>query len=215
MRLLIACVLLLTEPRTILSLAEAPLGAGTPPGWSTRAVRGQRAPDVDVRLAGADRVLRIQGAGRAAWFYRELSPALPVERGRLLWSWRVLESPAGADLRAERTDDSPIRVFVTFGKPGRFGRSARVIFYSYGSSEPAGYERASYASGRLHVVRMDGAPERGQWREHAVSPYDDYQRIWGRTPPEITAVGIMQDTDQTGGMASAELRRLEWVTSGP
>jgi len=211
MRLLIACALLLTGPRMILSLGDAPLGAGAPPGWSTRPVRGQRTPDIDVRTSGGERVLRIQGAGRAAWYYRELSPALPVERGRLHWSWRVLEAPATADLRAERTDDSPIRVFVTFGKPGLFGRSARVIFYTFGNGEPAGFERASHASDRLHVVRVDGAAERGQWREHAVSPYDDYQRIWGRTPPAITAIGIMQDTEQTGAMASAELRRLEWV----
>lgn len=212
MRLLVACALLLVEPRMILSLAESPVGAGTPPGWSTRAVRGQRAPDIEVRISGGERVLRVQGAGRAAWFYRELSPALPVERGRLHWSWRVIDAPTTADLRSEKTDDSPLRVFVTFGKPGLFGRSARVIFYTYGNGEPPGFERASHASNRLHVVRVDGAAERGQWREHAVSPFDDYERIWGRTPPPITAIGIMQDTDQTGAVAIAELRRLEWVT---
>ena len=38
----------------------------------------------------------------------------------------------------------------------------------------------------------------------------DFRRIWGKEPPPITAIGVMQDTDDTGAMAVAELRRLEW-----
>ena len=212
MWLLAAVLLFVAEPMQILALGDARPGAGMPPGWKLRAVRGQKAPDIEVREEGAERVLRVHGANRAAWFYRELSPTLSDTSGRLRWSWRVLEAPATADLRAELTDDSPIRVFVTFGKPGLFGRSARVIFYTYGNAEPASYARASYASDRLHVIRVDGASERGRWNEHIMNPFADYRRIWGSDAPAITAIGVMQDTEQTGAPAVAELRRLEWTT---
>ncbi len=203
---------ILVEPVAILSLADAPLRAGLPPGWKVRNIRGQAAPDIEVRNDGDGPVLRIHGAGRAAWFYRELPAQLTESSGSLDWSWRVVKAPTGADLRDEKTDDSPLRVYVVFGKPGLFGGSSRVIFYTFGSAEPTGYARASFVSDKLHVIRVGGAPDVGHWSENSVKPFTDYRRIWRRKPPPITAVGVMQDTDQTRTRAVAELRRLEWVT---
>ena len=194
LRLMLPLVALaLLAPTDLLDLAGAPLGAGVPPGWTVRAVRGQKAPDAEVRRDADERVFRIHGAGRAAWFYHELS------------------APAEADLREESRDDSPMRVFVVFGKQGFFRNSARIIFYTFGNAEPSGLDRPSTVSDKLHVIRVDGAAQRGAWQEHAVNPFADYRRIWGKTPPAVTAVGVMQDTDQTRAEASAELRRLAWV----
>lgn len=202
---------LASEPVRILDVDRAPRQAGVPAGWQVRAVRGQAAPMIEVADDGEGPVVRLRSAGRAAWFYRELSPELVEPDGALAWSWRVLEAPANADLRTESLDDSPIRVYVVFGKPGIFSRSARIIFYTFGNDEPPAYERASFGSDKLHVIRVDGRTERRQWREHSVVPFADYRRIWkGRAPP-ITAVGVMQDTDQTRAQATAEIRRLDWV----
>jgi len=209
--MLLVVVVLLTEPLVVLDLSSARLGAGVPSGWKTRAVRGQRPPGIEVRDDGEGRVLRVHGAGRAAWFYRELSPEIADTDGLLRWSWRVLDAPAAADLRTETLDDSPIRVYVVFGKPGIFGNAARIIFYTFGNAEPSGFARASFVSDQLHIVRIDGAAERTSWRAHTVAPFADYRRIWKREPPAITAIGIMQDTDQTRSQATAEIRQLEWV----
>ncbi|MBA3673192.1 MAG: DUF3047 domain-containing protein [Gemmatimonadaceae bacterium] len=200
-----------TAPLRLLDLADAPIGQGVPAAWKVRSVRGQRPPEIEVRNDGDGPVLRMHGTGRAAWFYHELSEALPESIGKLHWSWRVLQAPAMADLRVEALDDSPIRVYVVFGKPGWFGGSARILFYSYGNAEPANVDRPSFGSDRLRVIRLDGVAEQRRWLEHAVEPFADYRRIWHRAPPPITAVGVMQDTDQTRGAASAELRRLDWI----
>ncbi|MEO5590380.1 MAG: DUF3047 domain-containing protein [Gemmatimonadaceae bacterium] len=198
-------------PLSILSLADAPLRAGLPPDWQVRKVRGQSAPDIEVRNDGNGPLLRIQGAGRAAWFYHELESPLKETRGSLHWSWRIVQSPAGADLRTEKTDDSPLRVYVVFGKPGLFGNAARVIFYTFGANEPSGYSRASYVSDKLHIIRAGGTPDLGHWSDNTVDPFADYRRIWSRNPPSITAIGVMQDTDQTRARAIADLRKLEWI----
>jgi hypothetical protein len=125
----------------------------------------------------------------------------------------VLEAPVAADLRRSETDDSPIRIIVVFGNPrGLFAGSGRVLFYSFGNREPQGFERVSQVSGRYHIIRVDGAAQRGAWRSHAAAVFADYRRLWRRDPPPITAVGVMQDTDQTGAGAVAELRQLEWIT---
>ena len=157
-------------------------------------------------------MLRLSGAGRAAWFYRQLSPELAESSGSLDWSWRVIEAPPDADLRAKDTDDSPIRIYVVFGKPGLFSRAGRIIFYTFGNVEPRDFSQPGHGSDKLHVIRVDGADERRVWRDHRVDPFADYRRIWHRDPPPITAIGVMQDTDQTGERAVAELRRLEWRT---
>ena len=194
----------------LLNLREAEIGPGTPPGWLVRPVRGQSVPEIEVRDDGVMRALRISGQRRAAWFVHELKQQPPSKGSVLHWSWRVLQSPATADLRTKTLDDSPIRIFVVFGNPAAlFGGSGRIIFYSFGNREPEGYSGPSHVGGqRVHIVRVDGAAERSDWREHRVEPAADYQRIWGRTPPPITAIGAMQDTDQTGVYAVAELRRL-------
>jgi len=201
----------ISEQLPILSLTNAPLGAGLPPGWKVRGIRGQSAPAIEVRNDGEGPVLRIEGAGRAAWFYHELPTQLAETPGSVAWSWRVVVAPDGADLRQEKTDDSPLRVYVVFGKPGLFGGSSRVIFYTFGAGEAEGYSRPSFVSNKLHVIRVGGTAQVGRWTENAVSPFVDYRRIWRRKPPPITAVGVMQDTDQTRSRAIGELRRLEWL----
>jgi len=194
----------------LLMLNQSELGPGPPPGWQVRPVKGQDAPELEIRGDGLDRVLRISGIGQAAWFYRDLRNEELPDDPTLRWSWRVLEAPPTSDLQIRQADDSPMRVYVVFGNPGAlFGGSGRIIFYSFGNAEPDGYAGQSHQSDRMHVVRVDGASERGVWREHATHPANDYRRIWGRAPPPITAVGVMQDTDQTGRHAVAELRRLD------
>jgi hypothetical protein len=197
----------------LLGVANAPIGAQLPPGWAVRPVRGYSAPAVQVLGDTAGKLLQVSGQGEAGWFHHELPSPIPEQTGALRWSWRVLESPAAADLRQEETDDSPIRVFVVFGRPGLLGRSARIIFYSYGGGEPAGYARRSHGSDRAQVIRVDGRSDNGSWRDHDVDPFADYRRAWGGSPRPIAAVGFMQDTDQTRSRAVAALRRLEWRPS--
>lgn len=194
----------------MLDLDHANPGPGIPPGWQIRPVRGRKSPAVEIVERGSERMIRLEGAGRAAWLHRDLRGST-APGDSLRWSWRVLAAPDSADLRFAALDDSPIRLYVIFGNPrSLFGGSGRIIFYSVGNREPEGYLGPSHVSDRIHVIRVDGRGERGVWRDHAVDPRADYRRIWGRSPPAITGIGLMQDTDQTGARAIAEVRRIEW-----
>jgi len=150
-----------------------------PTGWTVRAVRGQRAPDVAVNDSSGDRFVRFSGAGRAAWFVYELEAPLASAGGRLSWTWRVPVAPAGADMRANGTDDSALRVFVVFAPAGRFERPPRTLFYSVGQLEPLTFERVSSASKNLHVFRVAPTAASPAWSETSVDPSADYARIWG------------------------------------
>jgi len=197
-------------PVDLLQLAGAPAGPGAPTGWQVQSVRGVEPPLLEITALEPERTFRLSGAGRAAWVFRDLRQAPPTPGSTLSWSWRVLEAPPASDLRDPSLDDSPIRVYVVFGNPrALLGRSGKIIFYSFGNAEPPGYAAPSHVSkDRIHVIRVDGAGEVGRWRGHMTTPDADYRRIWGRSPPAISAIGVMQDTDQTGALAVAELRLL-------
>ncbi len=199
-----------------LELDRSVLGDRLPAGWSIRPVKGHPAPSFSIDELEGERVLRIRGSGAAAWAHNELEEPIAPMPGVLRWSWRVLQAPAGADLRSRRTDDSAIRVYVVFGKPGGlFGGKGRVIFYTWGNAEPDGLTLESFISDKIRIVRVAGASEAGeQWRAQEADPFGDYERFWQREPPPITGVGVMQDTDMTRSEAVAELRALYWEPEG-
>ncbi len=199
----------------LLGIGLLALGIGLPPGWKARSVRGVERPAFEIAKDGADPIVRIHGTGQAAWFYRPVKEPLAQDH-RLHWSWRVLQAPEGAAFNDRARDDSPIRVYVAFGKlGGLFGGSGRVIFYSFSGNDSTGYSAPSHVNTRIHVIGVDGPAAIGSWREHEVDPIADYRRIWGREPEPITAIGLMQDTDQTRQAAVAEVRRLEWAAALP
>jgi hypothetical protein len=206
-------LVLLVAPASLLDLDTVPLGAGLPAGWTVRPVKGQTPPDYQiVESTDGSRILRISGHGAAAWATHELAHPIEPASGRLRWSWRVLVTPDSADLRRRDRDDSALRLFVVFGKPGGlFNSSGRIIFYSWGNTEPEGLTLRSHVSGRIQIVRLAGQTDTGQaWQVEEVDPFADCRGIWDREPPPITAVGLMQDTDMTRSPAVAEFRGLLW-----
>jgi len=193
-----------------LLLLGAGLESGLPPGWKVRAVGDLAPPAVAIEQVNREPALRLSSSGQAAWFYKQL--ARPQTAGRLRWEWLVDRAPAGATLSDKDRDDSPIRVFVIFGKQGGLLRKApRILFYSFGGAGEEGHSAPSHVSDRFHIIARDGADAVGEWREHEVDPQADFRRVFGREPQPITAIGVMQDTDQTGAAAVAFLKRLEWI----
>jgi len=209
------CALLLTafgaaEPVDLLRLHTVRLGGGLPPAWSAIPVRRQRSPTATVLDSAGTRFVRIAGTGSAGWFGNRLDAPEAPSTMRLAVSWRVLVAPAGADLRAAATDDAALRVFVVFATQGIFERTPRTLFYTSGTGEPSGYSRPSFQSRALHVIRLESDAASTAWVETVLDPFSDYQRIWGGTPRAVVAVGLMQDTEQTGGTAIADVRALSW-----
>lgn len=212
---LTVALLLVAEP-SLFDLAWPATRQGLPAGWQLRAVGGHRAPTFRIVDDTTDGLrLSVRGRNQAAWIWRELPAAVTDSAVELAWSWRVLQSPAGADLRAKPLDDAPLRIFVVFGSVEQMARGkAHAIFYSWGGDEPEGYAGRSPVSGQILIRRLAGRAEVGSaWQAAGVRPFEDYRRFWGGEAPPIRAVGLMQDTDQTDTPAAAELRELRWIFS--
>ncbi len=200
----------------LLPLENLSAGEALPRSWVVRPVRGERAPELTlIDRAGPRVALRISGSDRAAWFVRELDRPIAPLAGRLSWSWRVLEHPAGADLRERAADDAALRVFVVFERKGPLDRVPHTLFYTSGTVEGAHYERPSFQSSDLHVIRMRHSASDDDWRHTVVDPFADYRRIWGGKPRAIVAIGLMQDSEDTQSRATADIRALVWRAASP
>jgi Protein of unknown function (DUF3047) len=189
----------------LLTLSAAP-NATLPSGWATRAVRGQQLPMSRIVDTSGIRFMRVSGAGKAGWFFHQLATPLRATGGHLRWTWRAPLSPHGANIAASATDDAALRVFVVFGRHGRFDRRPRTLFYTLADGEPAPDDpRSPFA------VRIAGRPALArEWVRAAADPFADYRRIWGTTPQPIVAIGVMQDTDQTRSAAIGDILTISW-----
>ncbi|MGD2071289.1 MAG: DUF3047 domain-containing protein, partial [Gemmatimonadota bacterium] len=191
---------------------EATPGDRLPPGWAVREVRGEEVPETRVVEIDAVRALRFSADGAAAWFWRELDAPLDPAAGRVEWRWRVDEAVEAAELADPDLDDAPARFFVVFGRGGLFS-SPRMIFYSWGRREPLGTAMRSYVSDRIGVVVVrNGSSPTGTWIDDERDLAADYRAVFGGSPDEVTAVGFMIDTDQTGAAATSFLAALAWRT---
>ena len=194
-------------PEELLPFAQRGPSDALPRGWAVRAVRGHSAPRTRIVDSGGTRFLRLSGAGRAAFFARQLDAPLNPERGNLHWTWRVPQTPAGASATSAATDDASLRIFVVFERHSTFARTPRALFYTVGDGAP----RPRGATHRaMHSINAGRPQDAQDWVDVRADPAGDYRRVWKADPPPIVAVGVMQDTDQTGSAAIGDLRRLEW-----
>jgi hypothetical protein len=186
-------------------------GEPVPYGWQLRAVNGARPPAAGMVWYADRPALMLTAAGAAGQSWLELEDPLEPRGGELRWRWRVAAHVPGADLRDPERDDAPGRVFVAFGRPGLFSRP-RMIFYTWGGPEARGDAFLSHVSDRLAVVVVRNAADRaGAWLQEVRDVVADYRKAFDEEPDEITSVGLMIDTDQTGAWASVQLSELVWV----
>lgn len=186
-------------------------GEPLPPGWQLRGVSGEEPPlsGVAWHETGPAMVLTAPGAAGQCWL--ELGEPLDPSAGVLRWRWRVGAQLPDVDLRVPELDDAPGRFFVVFGRPGLFSRP-RMIFYTWGGLEPIGDAFFSHVSDRLAVVVVRNAMDpSGVWHEETRDVAADFREVFGEEPGQITSVGLMVDTDQTGAWASVELSAAEWL----
>lgn len=152
------------------------------------------------------RYMRFSGEGQAGWFVRELPEPLMESAGQLRWTWRVAIAPRDASVTAPATNDAALCAFVVFGRYGRFLQRPRVLFYTLDDGEPPTQRRDS-----PFVVRIAGRPDPARdGISAAADPFLDYRRFRGDPPHPISAIGVMQDTDQTWGAAIGDVMNLHW-----
>jgi Protein of unknown function (DUF3047) len=197
-------------------------GAGMPRGWEPVKLTERKRPTTYALAHDGDAVvLHAKAVGAAsglAQFTRFDIRSAPIVE----WRWKVSSLIEGADNRIGAKEDSPARLLFAFdGDKSRLSLVERSVFFLTEklSGRELPYALLQYVwSGELPVgtviehphtrrVRMlvvaSGAGGVGKWQSLSRNLHDDFRHAFHEEPGLLTGVGVLTDTDNTGGSVEA------------
>ena len=140
----------------------------------------------------------------------------PMRHPTIEWRWRVDALIPGMDKRYAATEDSPVRLILSFhGDPRRLDFSARTqlrmakalsgralpyatLMYVWAKDLPVGTVIENPHTDRIRmIVVATGEEGLGAWQSYRRNVVDDYRAAFGEDPWDIVAVGLMTDADNT------------------
>ena len=201
--LLICSLAAADETTTVEDWTGQPLGAhGIPSGWTAYATPGGRpAYDFAVVEDSGRRALQAKSRDEHSTIAREIHVdlgATPV----LEWRWKIVELPAGADVRRRATSDLTAHLLVVWPRFPEALR-ARLLAYAWGSTEPVGsVERSRKTSTVTFFVLRSGSEQLGRWLTERRDVVADYRRVYGEAPESPRAIAISIDTNDTHASAA-------------
>ena len=190
---------MIASPSLSADLAVGSFSRGDLTGWTPKIFQGETA----YRLVEDDgrTVLKAESRGAASGLFKEvrLDPrSAPVLR----WSWKIERTLATGDERTKAGDDYAARVYVVF--PSVLFWRTRAINYIWANKLPAGESLPNaYTANAVMVAVESGNGKAGTWVREERNIYEDYRELFGKEPPDLGAVAIMTDTDNTGEEAVA------------
>jgi len=209
------------------AVLPAPFSAAKPGGslpWGWEPVRlTDRKKLTDYTLTDVDGVVVLHAyavgaaSGLAQFTKFDIRSAPVVD-----WRWKVSALVEGADNRVAAKEDSPVRLLFAFdGDKSRLPLVERAIFYVTEklSGRQLPYALLQYVwAGTIPVgtviehpytrrVRMlvvaSGPGGVGKWQSLSRNVSDDFRHAFGEEPGELVGVGVLTDTDNTGGSVEA------------
>lgn len=120
----------------------------------------------------------------------------------LRWSWKIERTIAKGDERTKAGDDYAARVYVVF--PSFLFWNTKVLNYIWANKLPKGEALPSAFTDNSMMIAVESGNDRaGQWQSAERNIYADFKKYFKTEPPEVGAIAIMTDTDNTGESATA------------
>ena len=146
---------------------------------------------------------------------------------KLRWRWRVQNVYEKGDATKKSGDDYPVRLYVMFrydpatasaGKRFKYGLAKAVygeyppdsgLNYIWESREtPGEYVVSPYTDSAVMFLKEKGAAKVGVWVEEEADVLADYRRAFGKDPPRLATLAVMNDSDNTGEKA---VSFIDWI----
>ena len=172
---------------------------GMKPGWTKKVFQGET--DYSVVETDQGQVLQAQSNAAASGLVYEIEYA-PAEYPILAWRWKIEKTIASGDERSKACDDYAARIYVIF--PHWFFPKTRSLNYIWANHLPQNEILPNaYTGNAMMLAASSGPANAGQWVEVRRNIVADYRRAFGEDPPQVGAIAIMTDTDNTGESATA------------
>jgi hypothetical protein len=167
---------------------------------------GWRGEDHDVsmfslRSENGNHFIRDSVYGKAIGVGKQLT--LDISNTPILkWRWRVWALPPGGNEKVKNMDDCGAAVFVVFRGTFPF---KKVIKYTWSSTLPVGTvtENPLYSGVKIKIIRS-GKDSLGVWIDESIDVFKDFKDFFHKSPPEIQAIAIMSDSNNTKSFAWAD-----------
>lgn len=168
-------------------------------GWQPKSFKGE----TEYRIVEDDGVKVLQASSRAAASGLVYETAYDPQRYPVLtWRWKIDHVLAKGDSRTKAGDDYAARIYVVF--PHWFFPKTRTLNYIWSNRLPKeSLQPNAYTANAMMIAVESGPDQAGQWVTVTRDVVADYRRAFGEDPPEVGAIAIMTDTDNTGEAATA------------
>jgi len=207
-------------------------GLSAPPNWSVLRL-SSRKPLTAYRLAIDEGVVVLHASANAS--VAGMVHATGIDLGVtpvVKWRWKVSSAIEGANNRIGAKEDAPARLVFAFdGDRAKLSLADQALSFvarriaqrelpyatlmyifsdcaAVGTIIPTPYTR------RVQMIVVAGSRDGiGAWQVHARNVRDDYRRAFGEEPGKLTDVGVMTDTDNTGGSVEAWYGDIHFLTA--
>ncbi|OGP24680.1 MAG: hypothetical protein A2X99_01705 [Deltaproteobacteria bacterium GWB2_55_19] len=200
--------------------AETP--EAPPAGWNKLLLpRKKKETRYTVVKDGENKILKAESSSSASAVYKEFKGDEIRDFEILSWRWKVEGILKKGDETRKDGDDYSARIYVTFEyepeKTSSFDKfKFKLLDAFYGIKAPGNAVNYIWANklkkgeavknpftDRVVMVAVEsGAELTGQWLNEERNIYEDYKKFFKDTPPRITGVVIMTDTDNTNENAT-------------
>lgn len=120
----------------------------------------------------------------------------------LTWKWRIDHILNKGDATKKSGDDYAARVYVIF--PAFLFWRTKVLNYIWANKLKRGSILPNTYLASAAMIAVESGPQKArQWVVERRNIYLDYQKAFGEKPPDVGAIAIMTDTDNTGEKAAA------------
>ncbi|MBC7623246.1 MAG: DUF3047 domain-containing protein [Aeromicrobium sp.] len=211
-----------TRPDHVAAFSMAQLGEPHPLEWQPWVFsKFNRRTDYRVIETDGGRVLRAQAEKSASGLLQEVNID-PRVSPHIRWRWNVPQLLPNADLNRKGSDDSPVRVIVSFEgdlqkldvEDRAMASMAKLVsgrdmpyatlMYVWDNKMPVGTFLESPHSTRAKlIVVASGASQLGKWTPYSRNLVADFKKAFGESPGKIITVGVMTDTNATEADAIA------------
>jgi hypothetical protein len=226
---LVACATRTPEPEPLVALpgvtrfSTGEPGGALPGGWQKwNLARFKRPTQYGLVAKDGATVVEARADGSASMLIHALDRLDPHRHTDLRWRWKTEALIRDQDNTRSAFEDSPLRLVVRFdGDRSKLDFSERMfsaqvkavtgqelpfatLMYIWARETPRETVIPSRFTERIRMIVVDSGPDRlGQWQSVRRNLLEDFRRAFGEEPGPITAIGIMTDTDNTGGQAAA------------
>lgn len=148
----------------------------------------------------------------------------------LRWRWKVRAPLVSADMRTKEGDDYAARIYVMFDYPQEklgFGTRAKLklaeslygqkmptaaLNYVWDNRQAVGTIQANTYTDRARmIVLQSGSEQAGRWVTETRDLAADFRAAFGEEAPDVVAVALATDTDNTGESALAWYGDIEFL----